>query len=164
MYNNKSFNFDNNNYDPRNDEFVNLVDNSHVVGTKTNRNETPFSPSDPIVFMNNSNIKNFQRKKNSNVVKRTERKLKQLVEKISENGFDAVKGTEFCHVDHGKNFFSIKIGSHKLPIRVLFRYDPNNADKCIEVHMVHVKKGERNSEYITEFNNYIEYYGDRNHI
>ena len=30
--------------------------------------------------------------------------------------------------------------------------------------MVHVKKGERNSEYITEFNNYIEYYGDGNHI
>ncbi len=162
MYNNNRFNDDYNNYDFRNTESVKFADNSHTLGTETNRNETPSSAADLVVFMDNSNMKHFRKKKNANVKKRTERKLKQLAEKISEHGIDAVKGTEFCHVDHGKNFYSIKIGGHQLPIRVLFRYAPKNAVKHIEVHMVHLKKGEPNSEYIATFNNYIKYHDDDN--
>ena len=110
--------------------------------------------------------RNFKKTPNNQrrAVEKGIEKLRTMIEQYEEQGmpFERICNNDTLKYDVlGGNFFTYKIQSQQLPLRVLYRFKRKDSDFEIEVHLAYIKKY-KDKRYIQEFEDYVT--GQSRHV
>ena len=151
MYNNKHFSHDTN-CNPHVESVATVNNHIRKQNVKAYKNNGSLKTPVGVVAMNRKHLRPYM--KNVAIKKLVDRKLIELKGNVDKYGIDSLDDTNFRHIDCNYGFYAMKIGSHELPVRVLYRL---NDGGDIELHMVyHKNSSESDSEYVKQFKAYAK--------